>query len=245
MNPLSNIASCLAHSLVFFTREEYLPASAAQGNATSSNASSLNSATNQELSGETEGDQSPFTQVGANSKSAAVNGGVSLQQGNVTSGKGGTVNDITTIESSDPDVVEAALSANEDVSAGAAELANNALTDLAGVATSSIEAGVLDTQANAAAGESALNDAAQAEAEATTEEEASATESTTVASNGLAAAENETLAGVTPAQLFQQVQPATPSTLASSTTASQWATYLGIAVAVVTLIYFFRKGKVS
>jgi hypothetical protein len=231
-----------------------------------SSSDSSETANESQLGGETNGDESPLTQAGSsstggnasgsqtagNSSSAAVAQGVAAR-GNIgqVSGQGNT--NITTIDTSDPAVTTAALEADYYTSQAADSVANIALNDEQGTATAAIqgnttvsvaalEAGAIDTANDDSLAEGALQSAADAEADSTTAVEASSDESDTVASNALAAAQNETLAGVTPAQEFQSVEASTPT---SGISAGNIATWLTIGVGIITVIYFLKKGKLS
>jgi hypothetical protein len=212
------------------------------------------------VAGEAEGAGSQFIGVGAGSSGSGDQGsivagsgvaaGATAIRGNVGQQSGHDNTDITTIDSSDPAVTEAALETNAYVSTSALNdeegTAVAALQIVGATAQSSIAAGVASVQENDLFGEYALQSAADAEANSTTALEAMSTESETIANNAVTAAQNETLAGVTPAQELQDVSPETPGTLSSSESkADKWAAWITIAVGVLTLIYFLRKGKLS
>ena len=240
---VDSIARLLAHSAVFFSREDWLPVADAQNNGGSGDLDrEEQEETNQQVAGESSGAQSPTVIAGA---SSAVGG--TRVQGNLGQASGaGTNTSITTITDSDPAVTLGAIQETGDISGEAlgdyTNLAESALGDNESVATASIAAGVSDTALNDSFALQALQSSANEEANDTTAVEAAATESDQVANNGLAAAENETLAGVTPAQEFQSVNPETG---VSSSSVSTIGTWLGIIVAVLTLFYFLRKGKLT
>jgi hypothetical protein len=218
----------LAHSMVFFSREEWLPV--ADARCDGKDTSSADQTTQQQQVGGQGGGAGSRTNVAGAGATNSGNEGTILS-GSAASGNKGTIN----LLSSDPEVTEAALGGAETVSVSAID-ANSA------VASSAIAAGVAATQANAAFGEDALSFAANAQADATTTvegvaEQVAAGEETT-ANNALAAAQNETLAGVTPAQQFQEY-----GTTTSGSTVSSIATWLTVIVAVVTIAYFIKKGK--
>ncbi len=202
---------------------------------------------------ESQTNQQVATQGGSGFTNAVGSGGSSNERGVTSRGGGigsasGHGTAITTINSSDPQVTEAALAANENVAGNAlasnATVATSALNDLESTATTSIEAGVYDTQLNDQFGESALQMAANSEANSTTALEAMGTETQQNAANALAAAQNEITAGVAPSQQFQDVTPTTPGTLAfGDSTLSTWAMWLGIAAAVIGIFYYLGQGK--
>jgi hypothetical protein len=257
-----SLARCLAHSSTHFAREEWAPVQDARGDGKSGDGTETQEETNEQVAGEASGTQSSVIGASGNANVGGVNvsgvGGLGRQ--NVTvSGRAGqsgggahiTNNDITTVESSDPAVSEAAINGEENTAGEALEanyavtqqataLSASALADNESVATASIQSGVDMTALNDQFGEDALQTAANAEANATTGLEAGATESSQVASNALAAAQNETLAGITPGQEFEGV-----GSSSSSQSVSTIATWVTVAVGLITLIYFFRKGKLA
>lgn len=204
--------------------------------------------TNEQVAGESEGGQSPVLLASGNANVGGVGvsgqGGIGHQSGGV----GDT--DITTISTSDPEVTLAALDANQNVTGQALStvdqslsLANGSLQDLESVATSSIEAGVDTTALNDQFGEAALQSAADSEANNTTALEAMGTETQQNAANALAAAQNETLAGVTPAQEFQTVGAGGAAGTIFGYSVNTIATWLTIAVAVISLAYWLKHRK--
>ena len=193
--------------------------------------------------------------AGSSGAGAGLNAYDSKLGGTQTGGTGNT--EITSIVSTDPAVAEAALESNTEVNKVATgavvTLAGEALGDEEGTAIAStnavtstaiasIQEGAIEQQLNDQFGEEALQSAENSEAQSVTGLETAATESTVLGSNALAAAQNETLAGVTPAQEFQAVS-AEPGVSSSSGGLSKIALYITIAVGVISLIYFFRKGK--
>jgi trimeric autotransporter adhesin len=248
----------------------FAAAHALAGCLTTTSSSSSQSANEAQLGGETEGAYSDLDQAaelssgaqsgegaiavgattGGSSMSGAVAGGTAVR-GNVGGGNVGPGGvEITTIDSSDPAVTEAALGANTTVAEASLEanafVSQQALEDEASSATASsdtaqasIAAGVLQTQQNDAFGEAALQSAADSEADSTTALEAMGTETQQNAANALAAAQNEITAGVTPAQQFQTISGTQQGTI------SKVATYLTVITGIIGVIYFLRKGKLS
>jgi hypothetical protein len=261
-----SLARCLAHSSTHFTREDWAPVQDARGDGKSGDGTESQEETNEQVAGESSGTQSAVIAASGNANVGGVNvsgvGGLGRQVvtvnrgatgGTRNNGNGGAItnNDITTVESSDPAVSEAAINGEENTAGEALEanyavtqqataLSASALADNESVATASIQAGVDMTALNDQFGEDALQTAANAEANATTGLEAGATESSQVASNALAAAQNETLAGITPGQEFEGV-----GSSSSSQSVSTIATWVTVAVGLITLMYFFRKGKLA
>jgi hypothetical protein len=233
-----SLSLVLAHSAVFFQREEWLPVAGATGNGKSGDGTTSQEETNEQVAGETGGSQSPAIIAGAQ---AAV-GGVSRSTiGGPVGGRGNI--EITSVETSDPAVTLGALSANENIAGGAFDVANHALADEESTATASIEAGAYDTQLNDQFGEAALQAAGDVEAANTTALEAMSTESQQNASNALAAAQNETLAGVTPAQQFQNVGAGGAAGTIFGYSVNTIATWLTVIVAIISLAYFLRAKK--
>jgi hypothetical protein len=251
----------LAHSAVYFSRQEWLPVADARNGPSISSApstsTSAQTSTNQQVADEGGAEGSFTSAVGANSgtdlttSTQGTSGVVEAAGSRLGEADGNNDNVSTTIETSDPDVTEAALLANTVTSAQAdqtvASVTNTALSDEESTATAAIgnanaaiAANAYTTALNDQFGESALQTAADSEANDTTALEASATEEAQVATNALAAAQNETLAGVTPAQEFQEVSPQTPGTITSANT---WATYITIAAGVLAIIFYFRAKK--
>lgn len=239
-----SLARALAHSAVYFSRSEQWPFHGPEPrNDGKDTASTTEEETNQQVGA----DATNGTVIAGGAGSVGTGSSGVNARGNIAtvSGRGNTA--ITTIETSDPEVTTAALATTANIADTSLEsyddLANHALASNEAVATMAINAGVATTAQNATFGEAALEAAANAEANVTTALEGISTESQQTASNALAASQNETLAGVTPAQEFQQVSPTTPDTLTSSSRLSSLATILAIIVAVISIIYFLRKGK--
>ncbi len=102
----------------------------------------------------------------------------------------------------------------------------------------------MDTTAlNDQFGEAALQSAADVEANDTTALEAMSTETQQNAANALAAAQNETLAGVTPAQEFQTVGAGQSAGTIFGYSVSTISTWLTVIVAIITLAYFLKHKK--
>jgi nucleotide-binding universal stress UspA family protein len=254
-----SLAVCLAHSAVFFTREAWRPVADARGEGKST--SSAEQSTSQEQVGaEGGGSESPTLVTGASSpysndsgtiagaaSANANNQGLNLSASNI--GYGGSDN-ITTVtdQSEDPEIIEAALGGAETIAVGA-EQSNTAVSEAAvnaaaGTAQYSIAAGVADTAQDSEFGEEALQFAANAQAEDTTTLETAAQEYAagleTTANNALAAAQNETLAGVTPAQTFQEYGGSSSLTgLLNGTSLVTWVIVISAIAAIY--YYFFRK----
>ena len=113
------------------------------------------------------------------------------------------------------------------------------------VAAASIASGAAEVAANDSFGEAALQAASDAESTDTTTLEQEAADFTagvsTLGNNALAAAQNETLAGVTPAQ---QLASAGIDTSTGGSTSWSWSTILGITAALLAILVFFRsQGK--
>lgn len=254
---LADLAEFLAHSLVFFSKENWLPVADARGDGKNT-ASTEQEETNEQVAGQG-GAAGSVTKVSGAGAGSGAGGSLVLGAGSTQSigrqvgGVGNT--SITNITNADPAVSEAALESNTDVaetaiagisstSGAALGLANSALGDEESTATMSIQAGVADTQMNDAFGEEALQSAADAEATSTTGLESMGTQEADVATNALAAAQNETLAGVTPAQEFQSVSPAIANSTSSKL--ATIGTYLTILGGIVALLVFFKtKGKAT
>lgn len=249
----------LAHSAVFFSREEWLPVADARG-WSKNTAATDQEATNEQVGAEGGAGTTATGGVGASTEAAGSGSIVGAGPGAGSQGSfsvGGTNSDLSrvsgsgnvsvvNVSSSDPDVVEAALASNTATTADAlaanASVSNTALDDLESGATASIAAGVAYTQLNDQFGEDALQSAANAEANSTTALEAMGTESETTANNALAAAQNETLAGVTPAQQFQAVEPNTPGTVESGNL-TKLATWISVIAGALAIFFYLTKKK--
>lgn len=244
MNFELSLSSMLAHSAVFFSRQEWLPVADARADGKNT-AQTDQEEFNEQLALDASGNSGIVTGVGAGAGAGAGStGSVAVgAYGDLShvagSGNVSTVN----VTTDDPQVVDTAVASNTVV-------ANTALDDLesgttadvtaiSNVANSSIAAGVAYTNLNDAFGEDALSAAANAEANSTTALEAMGTESETTANNALAAAQNETLAGVTPAQEFQAVEPNVPGSPAKLSTLATWVAVISGGLAIY--FYVFRK----
>jgi len=251
-----SLALCLAHSAVFFAREEWLPVADARGDGKSGDGTQSQETTSEQVGAQSQGPESPITAASGNANIGGVGvsgqGGIGHQSGGV----GDT--DITTIESSDPAVAESAiageqstageaLEANSYVVGQAAAMSQAAMSDTESSATASIAASVDMTALNDQFGEDALQMASNAEAASTTGLEAGASESTQLADNALAAAQNETLAGVTPAQQFQAIQGegAAGAGTIDGYSVSTIATWLTVIIGLISLAYFLKHKKLS
>jgi hypothetical protein len=242
------LALTLAYSATYFTREEYSPRGCCDDCVCLGNSASSSSTEEEEET--TEQQVAAETSQGASSSNATIGAGGSLTGPNSrdTYTIGGRVSgggeESIDIESDDPaaltamqTVSVAALAANEQTSA-------QALSDVGGVASESIQAGAAESVANDSFGEAALQAASDAESTDTTalEEEAAnfaAGESAT-ATNSLAAAENEVLAGITPGQEFQAS--------GINTTAGgsvSWWTWLGIGAMAALVAWLIARKKTA
>jgi hypothetical protein len=228
MTPEENICRVLAHSIVFFSRQEWLAVADCVCNEKST--SSAEQSTTQQQIGVSSGTSAVV--AGAGSRNAN-NSGFSIQ-GNVD--RGSTVSVSTQTE--DPELIEAALG-------GAEHVALASIQSNADVANNAIGAGVAYTALNEQFGNAALDFASNAQAQATTtlENEAQqfAAGVTETANNALAAAQNETLAGVTPAQQFQA--SGASGTLAGQVAAWSTTTWIAVIGGILAILYYLKARK--
>lgn len=239
-----SLIQCLAHSAVYFSRSEQWPFSGPEPRNDGKNTAQTQQTEDNEQTAGQGGGAGSSTSVGGVGSTGTGSSGVNAR-GNIGQQTGRNNVDITTIETSDPEIAQAAIHASTDSAANAllsnTIVTSQALNDLESTATASINAGVTDNAINASFGAAALNTAANAEANATTALENFGANATTAADNALAAAQNETLAGVTPAQEFQAAGGA--GSLTGVLNGASLVTWLSVAVAIFGIIYYLRKAK--
>jgi hypothetical protein len=229
----TNLCACLAHSAVFFSRQEWKAVGDAVNGPTVSSSSTSQAETQQQVGGQGGGAGSSTIVSGAN-LSRTVGGSVILT--------GSKDSDTVNISSSDPDVLEAALASNTSVSNTAigsnTSLALDEANESEATATAAIAASTDQVLANDQFGLAAIDAAANEDAYATTAVESASTQSQVTAQDALAAAQNTLTAGVAPSQEFQ-----TSGTASLQTQTQTWATWITIISGVIAVWFFFLKKK--
>lgn len=266
------VALCLAHTIIFYEHEWHSPNGIVDDllNVGGSSASTA-STTDEAVGGEgASAAESPTYVAGGGAEDTGATAGAMASnhsnanevEGNQQTGGsanvGGSVgnngsSETINITSSDvaamasnTAVATAALEANTVDSMDAIGEVASVATGAENVAAASIASGAAEVAANDSFGEAALQAASDAESTDTTALEQEAADFTagvsTLGNNALAAAQNETLAGVTPAQ--QLASAGIDTSTGSSSTSWSWSTILGITAALLGIWVFFRsRGK--
>ena len=251
---------CLAQTLLLEARERWSPngiVDDAMCNLGFAPSNSQADTSNEAVGGEgAAGAGSPTVIAGAGSASAGATAGQNIVsgQGHITDSYGGTVasggsetinvtsSDLAALQSNQA-VSEAALASNTSVVQDSLDAVGEVALGAETVAANSIAAGVAETAANNSFGEQALQFAANAQSTDTTalEQEAAnfAAGVSTLGNNALAAAQNETLAGITPGQAYESAGISTQ--MGSSNTWQTWAAVVAVVAGVFTLFHYLKK----
>jgi hypothetical protein len=247
----------LAHSAVHFCREWHSPLGIVDdamniGGLFGEDSESSQATTDTQVAGQGggEGSENPTIIAGASSVGANATGDTQTGGYGVAAGArveaGGTL-DVTTDDvnalNESQTVTVAALQSNTDVTGAALASLDQVATGAEVEAGNSIAAGVAETEANDQFGEQALASASALQSTDTTALEQEAEEFAAgvsqLGNNALAAAQNETLAGITPGQAYEEgsIQPSAQNAGAVSTIAA----WLGIIGFVIAGFYFILK----
>ena len=251
---------CLAQTVFLEARERWSPngiVDDAMCNLGFAPSNSSATTSNQAVGGEgATGAQSPTVIAGAGSASAGATAGQNIVsgQGHITDSYGGAVapggvetinvtsSDLAALQSNQA-VSEAALASNTTVVNDSLDAVGEVALGAETVAANSIAGGVAETAANNSFGEQALQFAANAQSIDTTalEQEAAnfAAGVSTLGNNAFAAAQNETLAGITPGQAYESAGISTQ--MGSSNTWQTWAAVVAVVAGVFALFHYLKK----